>query len=78
MQTTRSNVERQASKTKENIGGSIEECSQLEARLEAESNKFTYLQKLKGFIADLCDMLQVKPCCALCFMSAEAYNYFET
>ena len=59
LQTTRSNVEKQALKTEENIRGSIEECSRLEARLEAESEKYTYLQKLKGFIADLCDMLQV-------------------
>lgn len=56
----RSNIERQAVKTNENIGGSIDECARLEARLEAESDKFTYLQMLKGFIADLCDMLQVK------------------
>lgn len=59
VQTTQGNIEKQSRKTQENIRDSIDECSQLESRLEAESNKYTFLQQLKGYIADLCDMLQV-------------------
>lgn len=62
LQISRSNVENQTRKTEENIRDTIDQCTQLESRLEAESGKYVYLQELKGYIADLCDMLQVLLC----------------
>lgn len=59
LQMTRGNLAKQSQKTEENIRDSIDECARLESSLEAESNKYTFLQQLKGYIADLCDMLQV-------------------
>ena len=37
----------------------VKAVGRLEGELAAASRKYTYLQDTRGFIADVCDMLQV-------------------
>jgi GC-rich sequence DNA-binding factor len=67
VQATQANVEKQAKRTEENMVSSMAQCGDLEDSLEAASHKYTFLQHLKAYIADLCDMLQV---------SMSAISYF--
>ena len=39
---------------------SVAAVARLEGDLEAASSKYTFLQQLRAFVADLCDMLQVR------------------
>ena len=41
------------------LQSSIAAVAALEKDLEAAGEKFTFLQEMKAYIADLCDMLQV-------------------
>lgn len=59
-QQTRTNISNQAAKTQENLQSSIQNVARLQGELSAASEKYTYLQELKGYIADLCDMLQAR------------------
>lgn len=59
MQVTRSNIDRQAARTQENMRHSMEAVAHLQAELATAGQKYSFLQQLKGYIADLCDMLQV-------------------
>ena len=56
---TQANIEKQATKTQENVRSSFEMVTQLQEALDAASGKYTFLQQLRGYVADLCDMLQV-------------------
>ena len=59
LQMTQANIEKQAAKTQENVRSSVETVAQLQEALDAASGKYTFLQQLRGYVADLCDMLQV-------------------
>jgi len=59
LQATQANVEKQAKRTEENMISSVAQCGDLEDNLAAASAKYTFLQQLKAYISDLCDMLQV-------------------
>lgn len=60
MQTTCDNVEKQSKKTDENIRNAVGAISEYEEQIEAAGQKYLTLQKIKAYIADLCDMLQVR------------------
>ena len=59
MQTTCDNIEKQASKTDENARNGVGTISEFEGQIKAAGQKYEALQKIKAYIADLCDMLQV-------------------
>ena len=59
LQATQANIEKQAKKTEENLISHAAQCADLEDSLAAAGTKYTFLQQLKAYIADLCDMLQV-------------------
>ncbi len=60
------------------MNSSVAQCGDLEDSLEAASAKYTFLQQLKAYIADLCDMLQASTtmdsCCELYSAMGEVTN----
>jgi len=60
MQASQSGTEKQLARTAVNLQNSIAAVAALEKDLEAAGEKFTFLQAMRAYIADLCDMLQVR------------------
>ena len=59
IQMTKENIQKQAIKTEQNARNSVNTIGELEEQIEAAGQKYVTLQKIKAYIADLCDMLQV-------------------
>lgn len=59
-QATQSGAEKQLAQTGMRLQSSIAAVASLERDLKAADMKYTFLQEMKAYIADLCDMLQVK------------------
>ena len=59
LQLSRDNIRKQAAKTEANAQNGVKVISELEEQLDAAGQKYVTLQKIKAYIADLCDMLQV-------------------
>jgi GC-rich sequence DNA-binding factor len=59
VQATQAGAEKQLAQTAVRLQSSIGTVALLEKDLEAAGEKFTFLQEMKAYIADLCDMLQV-------------------
>ncbi len=53
-------MERQRKQTEANLADSLGAVARLEGEVAAASHRYTYLQETRGFIADMCDMLQVR------------------
>ena len=58
-QMTKDNIQKQAIKTEQNARNGVNTIGELEEQIEAAGQKYVTLQKIKAYIADLCDMLQV-------------------
>lgn len=58
-QGARGQAQASLERTQGRLGDSIATVGRLEAELAAAGDKYTFLQELRGYIADLCDMLQV-------------------
>ncbi len=52
-------MEQQRRQTEANLDHTVKAVGRLEGELAAAARKYTYLQDTRGFIADMCDMLQV-------------------
>ena len=63
LQTTQQHAQRSLARTGLNLSDTLKAVDVLEQELEAAGEKYTQMQELKAYIADLCDMLQVG-CCA--------------
>lgn len=59
-QATQANIDKQAARTQENMRSSLAAVARFQTELAAAGEKYTYLQQLRTYIADLCDMLQVR------------------
>ena len=62
-QATQQHAQRSLARTALNLSDTLKAVDMLEQELEAAGVKYTQMQELKAYIADLCDMLQV--CCLL-------------
>ncbi len=61
MQATQTGTEKQLARTAVSLQNSMAAVASLEKDLSAAGEKFTFLQDMRAYIADLCDMLQVCP-----------------
>lgn len=59
-QATHSHSQKQLAKVGNNLRDSMNSIGVLEAELGKAGDKYTYLQELKAYMGDLCDMLQVR------------------
>ncbi len=55
----RPQVQQNAKRTAENLATSLSRVEGLEVELRAAGDKYEYVQRLKAYVADLCDCLQV-------------------
>jgi len=62
-QATQAHAERSRRRAAENLAAAVAGVAALEAELEAAGGRFAYLQQLRAYVADLCDMLQVCHAC---------------
>lgn len=62
LQATQAGTERQLAKTSVNLANSIAAIATLERDLAAAGEKYAFLQDMRAYISDLCDMLQVPAC----------------
>lgn len=62
MQATQSGTEKQLARTAVSLQNSMAAVASLEKDLSTAGEKFTFLQDMRAYIADLCDMLQVCTC----------------
>ncbi|GIL59704.1 hypothetical protein Vafri_14431, partial [Volvox africanus] len=60
MQASHKQVQHNAKRTVDNLASSLARVEALEVELRAAGDKYLYMQKLKAYVADLCDCLQVK------------------
>ncbi|EFJ52932.1 hypothetical protein VOLCADRAFT_86421 [Volvox carteri f. nagariensis] len=60
LQTAHKQVRQTARRTADNLTASLAKVEQLESELKAAGDKYLYMQKLRAYVADLCDCLQVK------------------
>ncbi|KAK9839474.1 hypothetical protein WJX81_004262 [Elliptochloris bilobata] len=60
LQATQAHAEKGRRRAAENLAAAVAGVGDLEAQLEAAGSRFAYLQQLRAYIADLCDMLQEK------------------
>lgn len=60
MQASHSNAQKQLQRTSQNLADSITSIDTFEEQLQSAGGRYTFLQETKAYIADLCDMLQVK------------------
>ena len=65
LQASHVHIKKQLVRTAGQLVDSISSVSGLEAQLSAAKAKYTYMQDKRGYIADLCDMLQARLCCDL-------------
>ena len=76
MQATQSRTEKQLAKTGTNLASSIAAVATMERELKVAGDKFAFLQDTRAYIADLCDMLQVRRqgfrlCLEMCTATSE-------
>ncbi|GIM09411.1 hypothetical protein Vretimale_13260 [Volvox reticuliferus] len=60
LQASHKQVQHNAKRTVDNLASSLARVEALEAELRAAGDKYLYMQKLRAYVADLCDCLQVK------------------
>lgn len=60
LQASHSNAQKQLQRTSQNLADSIASLDTFEEQLQAAGARYTFLQEIKAYIADLCDMLQVR------------------
>ncbi|KAK9815407.1 hypothetical protein WJX72_003173 [[Myrmecia] bisecta] len=60
LQASRKQADRNLARTAANLADSIKTVATLEDELKGAGEKYTYLQELRAYVADLCDMLQNK------------------
>lgn len=60
MQASHINAQKQLQRTSQNLADSITSIDTFEEQLQSAGGRYTFLQETKAYIADLCDMLQVK------------------
>lgn len=73
-QERQQHVERQRKQTEGNLADSLQAVARLEGEVAAASHRYTYVQETRGFIADMCDMLQVRYFTALYFPLRQSAN----
>ena len=59
MQASHKNAQKQLQRTSQNLTDSISAIDAFEEQLQSAGARYTFLQQIKAYIADLCDMLQV-------------------
>ncbi len=59
MQASHKNAQKQLQRTSQNLTDSISAIDAFEEELQSAGARYTFLQQIKAYIADLCDMLQV-------------------
>jgi len=64
LQASHQHVRKELGRTSQQLTDSIASVGGLDEDLAAAKAKYTYMQEVRGYIADLCDMLQVRPCAA--------------
>ena len=76
-QAARTRAQQELARTKGNLAHALEATTRLENGVADASVKFGFLQEIRAYIADLCDMLQVcrLPCarCQLCSCKWRSY-----
>ena len=55
-------MQQNARRTAENLATSLARVEGLEGELAAAGEKYEYVQRLRAYVADLCDCLQVGEC----------------
>lgn len=60
LQASHKNAQKQLQRTSQNLTDSISAIDALEEQLQSAGTRYTFLQQIKAYIADLCDMLQAK------------------
>ena len=63
LQASHSNAQKQLQRTSQNLADSIASIDTFEEQLQSAGGRYTFLQEIKAYIADLCDMLQVSSLC---------------
>lgn len=59
MQASRTRAQQELGRSKGNLASTLEAITRLENGLADASTKFGFLQEIRAYVADLCDMLQV-------------------
>ena len=59
VQASQNNAQKQLQRTSQNLTDSISAIDAFEEQLHLAGARYTFLQQVKAYIADLCDMLQV-------------------
>ena len=60
LQASHKHVRKELDRTSQQLADSIASVGGLDEDLAAAKAKYTYMQEIRGYIADLCDMLQVE------------------
>ena len=60
VQASHQHVQKELARTSTQLADSIASVGALDEELAAAKAKYTYMQEIRGYIADLCDMLQVR------------------
>ncbi|DBA84128.1 TPA: hypothetical protein ACH3X1_006604 [Trebouxia sp. C0004] len=60
LQASHKNAQKQLQRTSQNLTDSISAIDAFEEQLQSAGARYTFLQQIKAYIADLCDMLQAK------------------
>lgn len=60
LQASKQQAQHNLARTEGNVKESIASIGRLEGDLATAGDKYTFLQEMRGYIADLCDMLQAK------------------
>lgn len=61
MQAARTRAQQELARTQGNLADALEATTRLENGVADASVKYGFLQEIRAYIADLCDMLQVRP-----------------
>ena len=61
LQASHQHVRKELGRTSQQLTDSIASVGGLDDDLAAAKARYTYMQEVRGYIADLCDMLQVRP-----------------
>lgn len=59
-QEKQQNLERQRKQTEGNLDHTVKQVERLQGDVAAAARRYTYIQDTRAFIADMCDMLQVR------------------
>lgn len=63
LQATQSQAEANLNRTAQNLAGSLAAIASLQSESTAAGERYAYVQRLKQYVADLCDCLQVRRLC---------------